>query len=203
MSREIPGWLSHLRVDRRGLPVPYVNRWGLDENDALLSIEHDPNVKMPAVFYDDSREVEPNFTAQNMQRQRECTIQGLCQICKRPVPYSRRTLIVSSISVETVHVDGRGECAVVTEPWLCGRCALFAVDRCPALIRRKNDVDLTIFSIRRPSDFQITVSVGWVEGPLEAQSRETPPAMWAKIILDPSVVRISAKERNHEVARSR
>lgn len=197
---KVPDWLSHLRVDRRGLPVPYVNRWGLDENDALLSLEHDPNVGRLAVFYDDSQETEPNFRAQNMQRQRECTMKGLCQVCRRPVPFSRRTLIVSSISVETVHVEGRGDCAVVTEPWLCSRCALFAVDRCPALIRRRHDEDLTIFSIRRPSDYQITVSLGWVEGPLEAQSRETPPAMWAKIILDPSVVRISAREAQHETA---
>ena len=29
MSRvDIPPWLSHLRTDRRGLPVPWVNRWG-------------------------------------------------------------------------------------------------------------------------------------------------------------------------------
>jgi hypothetical protein len=191
--REIPDWLSHLRADRRGLPVPYVNRWGLDEDDDLLTINYDENVRRLAVFYDDSQEPVPNFTAQNMQRQRECVMQGLCQVCRRPVPYSRRCVVISSISVETVNVAGQDR-AVIFEPWLCTRCALFAVDRCPALIRRKETEDLTVFPIRRPSDFQVTVSLGWVEGPLEAQSRETPPAMWAKIILDPSVVRISAKE---------
>lgn len=188
----VPDWLSHLRTDRRGLPVPYVNRWGLDENNDLLRIRYDDTVKRTAIFYDDTREEIPNFTAQHMARQRECVILGLCQVCRVPVPYSHRTLIVSSMSVETIELQGQ-ERAVVTEPWLCRRCAIFAVDRCPALIRRKDGEDLTMFHVRRASDFQITVSVGWVEGPLEAQSRETPPVMWAKIILDPSVLRISAR----------
>lgn len=188
---KIPDWLSHLRVDRRGLPVPYVNRWGLEEDVASLSIEYDPNVGMLGVFCDDSKEEIPNFTAQNMQRQRECITQGLCQVCHRQVPYSRRCVVISSVSVETVTVAGQ-ERAVIFEPWLCTRCALYAVDRCPALIRRKHDEDLTIFPIKRASDYRITVSQGWIEGPLEQQSRETTPAMWAKIILDPRVVRISA-----------
>lgn len=187
----IPDWLSHLRTDRRGLPVPYVNRWGMEENVASLSIAFDPHVGMLGVFNDDSKEDVPNFTAQNMQRQRECVTQGLCQVCRRTVPYSRRCVVISSMSVETITVAGQ-ERAVIFEPWLCSRCAMFAVDRCPALIRRKDTDDLTVFPIKRASDFRITVSQGWIEGPLEQQSRETTPAMWAKIILDPRVVRISA-----------
>jgi hypothetical protein len=191
MQLKVPNWLSHLRLDRRGLPVPYVNRWGLEENVDSLSLAYDPHVRMLAVFQDDSKEVIPDFTAQNMQRQRECIMRELCQVCARPVPYSRRCVAISSVSVETVFVDGADR-AVIFEPWLCTRCAMFAVDRCPALIRRQHDEDLTIFPIKRASDFRITVSQGWIEGPFEQQSRETSPAMWAKIILDPSVVRISA-----------
>ena len=114
-------WLAHLRTDRRGLPVPYVNVWG-DEARLPVRVEHDVNVRARAVFTDDSGQTVPDFTRQCMQRQRECVVQGLCQVCARPVPWSRRFLVVSSISVEQIELPG-GQAPVVTEPWLCGWCA--------------------------------------------------------------------------------
>lgn len=60
----IPSFLTHLRTDRRGIPVPYVNRWGKQENPELLVIQFDPLVSDRAVFYLDVDEPEPDFTAQ-------------------------------------------------------------------------------------------------------------------------------------------
>lgn len=182
MSIQVPPWLSHLRCDRRGLPVPFVNRWGKQEKTELLSIRWDRTVDMAAVFYDDNGETEPDFNHQNMQRQRQCMAEGLCQVCGRPVPFSRRTLVLSGISTEQIQLGGRGA-LVVTEPWLCRRCAMFATTYCPALIRRRHDEDLQIISVTTRRQFELTVSRGWVDGPLEAESRRVQPAMWTKVLL--------------------
>lgn len=174
-------WLNHLRRDRRGLPVPYINLWGPETTDRL-AIRHDENVRGPAVFLDDDDETVPDFTRQNMQRQRECVTQGLCQVCRRFVPWSRRVLVIAALSCEQIVLEGR-RTTVVTEPWLCRRCAEFAVTVCPALIRRRRDEDLRIIEVPGPRQFRIVISRGWIDGPLEEQSRQDPPAIWAKILL--------------------
>lgn len=179
---KIPLWLDHLRLDDHGRPVPYVNRWGAESLERL-SIRHDPYVGGPGIFDDDSAELVPDFKAQNMGRQREVMARGLCQVCARPVPWSRRYLVISAISIDWITLDRHTEkTPVVTEPWLDGRCADFAMTKCPALIRRRRDEDLTLVQVRE-RNATLIVSSGWVEGPLEHESRELLPAMWAKVAL--------------------
>lgn len=180
--RELPAHLAHLRTDRRGLPVPYVNRWGTGEDFDRLTIDHDSSVDMPGVFYRDLDLDVPDFMTQNMGRQRECMANGLCQVCGREVPWSRRFLVVAGLSVETIQL-GHRRVPVVTEPWLDQKCAEFALKICPALIRRTRDEKLTLVPITSKRDVQLVVSTGWVEGPLEAESRRVLPAMWAKLAL--------------------
>jgi hypothetical protein len=174
-------WLSHLRRDRRGLPVPYVNRWG-GEDPHRFTIAHDPHIQQRAVFLDDSDQTEPDFTAQNMGRQRQCMAAGLCQVCSRPVPWSRRNLIIAPNSVEQVQIDGR-TVPVVFEPWLDDRCAAIATRWCPALIRRHRDEQLTVIPVRSPREAQLVVSTGWVDGPLGEETRRVPAAIWVKVAL--------------------
>ncbi len=174
-------WLSHLRRDRRGLPVPFVNRWGA-EDTARLSVGFDRFVGQRAVFLDDSNEPEPDFQHANMGRQRQCMAAGLCQVCGRPVPWSRRNLVVSAASVEWVPLGGR-QVPVVFEPWLDDRCAEIATKWCPALIRRRHGDDLTVLPVRSERGAQLVVSTGWVEGHLEAETRAAPVAMWVKVTL--------------------
>lgn len=181
MSIAIPDFLSHLRTDRRGLPVPYVNRWGAESVDRL-EIRFDPHVGQIALFDNDQDELEPDFTAQNMQRQREVMALGLCQVCRRHIPWSRRFVVVSSMSAEEILLHGR-RVVVVTEPWLDERCARFAIEKCPGLIRRTRGDDLELVRVRRQRDAQLVVSRGWAEGHLEGESREVMPAMWAKLLL--------------------
>jgi hypothetical protein len=189
--RDVPAFLSHLRRDRRGLPVPFINRWGAESTDRL-SIEHDPNVGQLAIFDYDNHEPEPDFLHQNMQRQRKCMTLGWCQVCARPMPWSRRFLVVSSMSVEQVQVAGR-PVAVVTEPWLDERCAEFALRICPGLIRRRTAHGLTLVPVTSKREVQLVVSNGWVEGHLEEESKRIQPAMWAKVAL--IGVRIECQER--------
>jgi hypothetical protein len=179
---EIPARLKHLRTDRRGIPVPFVNLWG-PEDENRLRIGYDRCVGGLAVFQDDDDQDVPDFTRQNIQRQRECMVDGLCQVCARPVPWSRRFLIVSSISVEAVKVPLRGELIVVTEPWLDGFCARFALEKCPGLIRRKTAKDLDLVSVRSKLDVEMVVSSGTIDGPLAEMSQTIQPFMWAKLYL--------------------
>jgi len=176
----IPDFLSHLRVDDHGRPVPYINRWGQQRSE-LVSIQHDPWVHMPGVFYDDARETVPDFKAQNMGRQREIVARGLCQVCARQVPWSRRFLVISTMSVEEITLHGR-RVAVVMEPWLDERCADFALTKCPGLIRKRRSDDLQLVQVRQ-RDATLIVSTGYVDGPLEDESRRVQPAMWCKVAL--------------------
>jgi hypothetical protein len=178
---KVPSFLSHLRTDSIGRPVPYINLWG-PEDVQRMSIRHDPHVGMPGLFLDDSDQAEPDFFRQNMQRQRECMAAGLCQVCGRPVPWSRRRLVVSSISVQHIVLQG-WPTIVLTEPWLDERCATFAAERCPGLIRRRRQDNFRVIPVTSPRRCQLTVSTGWVDGPLEEQSKKTQPAMWAKVLL--------------------
>lgn len=179
---EVPARLAHLRTDRRGIPVPYVNLWGPESEDRL-SIGYDRSCGGLAVFQDDDDQTEPDFTRQNIGRQRRCMVLGLCQVCARPVPWSRRFLVVSSISMETVKVPLQGELAVITEPWLDEFCAEFTLAKCPALIRRKTADDLVLVSIRSKLEAKLVVSTGTIDGPLAEISRQVQPYMWAKIYL--------------------
>jgi hypothetical protein len=189
MSASVPAHLSHLRTDRRGLPVPYINMWGV-EDEERMSIRFDHWVGGPAIFMDDSEQETPDFTRQNMQRQRECMIRGLCQVCGRPVPWSRRFLVVAALSVETITLEGR-KVPVVTEPWLDDWCADFAISKCPALIRHTREEELGLVSVTARRDTLTVMSRGWVEGPLEVESRRLQPAMWAKLILTRYELRVS------------
>lgn len=187
---KIPPFLTHLRTDAKGRPVPYINRWG-PEDVRRLRIDDDPNIgKIPAFFDDDMHELVPDFTAQNMQRQRECMAVGLCQVCGRPLPWSRRFLPVSSISVDQIEVQGRPAVAL-TEPWLDERCGTFATKVCPGLLRRKSADDLQLVEVTSKRQCVLTISTGWMEGPLEQRSKLIQPAMWAKVILLEPVIKLA------------
>jgi hypothetical protein len=188
-TRTVPGWLSHLRTDRRGLPVPYINQWGLEEDLARVSIRHDRHIGGPGLHYDDIGLTVPDFTKQNWQRQRECMLGGRCQVCHRPVPWSRRFLVLAAMSVDQVRMGNRTY-GVVTEPWLDDRCARYAMEVCPALIRRTREEQLTLVPITSKWQGQLLTSVGWVEGPLEVESKRVQPAMWVKFYLPDLVVTV-------------
>lgn len=176
-----PEFLSHLRTDDRGRPVPYINLWGV-EDVARMSIRHDVHIDMPAVFLDDSDQAIPDFFRQNMQRQRECMAMGLCQVCGRFVNWPDRLLVVSRISTQPIVLNGE-VVTVFTEPWLDVNCADFALRKCPGLIRRKTAKDLSLVAVTSPDQCQLTISTGWLDGPLEVESKRVQPAMWAKVAL--------------------
>lgn len=183
MTREIPPWLNHLRRDRRGLPVPHINLWGDADDSSRFRIEDDEYVNQKAVFFRDDYAGDPDFTKQSFQRQRECMLGGLCQVCSRPVPWRRRLLVLGDLSTETVTIDG-AEHVAVTEPWLDTRCAEFALTHCPALIRRRRDEGLTLVEVESSDQVTFAASTGYIDGPLKAMSMVLQPAMFAKALLN-------------------
>lgn len=162
--------------------MPYINIWGVEERVERWGIRFDRNVRDVAAFYDDDLGGEPDFRHQNIQRQRECMTMGLCQVCARGVPWSDRSLVLSSVSVERVELYGR-RVDVVTEPWLCPDCAEFATTVCPALIRRTSADDLTLVSVIGPDRCHLIVSTGYIDGPHEAATRKNNVAMWVKLTI--------------------
>lgn len=187
MMVDVPVWLAHLRTDRRGLPVPYINLWGLATKENT-DVRWDPTIGMTACFQDDEAGEWPDFTAQNIQRQRECVCLGKCQVCARDVPWSRRFLVIADLSVEPIELQGR-EWSVIVEPWLCERCAWFAMDVCPALIRRSRSDRLRLIKVTSKTQAKIVVSTGWVGTEAHAaETLENNVAMWAKILLEPEVL---------------
>lgn len=202
---KVPNQLKHLRRDRRGLPVPFVNRWGKGEHLLRLKVEFDPFVGGPAVFYEDELEPEPDFTAQNFGRQRACVIGGLCQVCARKLAWHERNVVISSVSTEQVTTPGPIHGGVViTEPWLCDFCCTFAMEVCPALIRRKKADDMTRVRLVSKNDADIYVSTGSIEGPLAEETKQRPVALWAKIALPRIVIeRVGVEEFRLERERRR
>jgi len=178
----VPDWLGHLRTDRRGLPVPYVNLWGV-EDVTRIRMGFDRHIAGPALFLDDEAETVPDFTKQHMARQRECMIAGLCQVCARPVPWSRRFLIVTGFTVQAIAVPELGEVVSIHEPWLCERCARFASQKCPALIRRTHEDDLQLIPVTSKRDVRMVASIGYVDGPLSEETQRVKPVMWVKVLL--------------------
>jgi hypothetical protein len=173
-------WLDHLRRDRRGLPVPWVNAWGA-ESAAAARVAPDQLVDGElAMFHDDYGDV-PDFTRQSPQRQRRAMIEGLCQVCGKPVPWSRRNLVVADLAVDWVWAaESRREVATVTEPWLCDRCCEIAVHWCPALIRRRRGDVMRVVPVRAMREVRLMVSMGRVDG---HESAGDAVRMWAKVQL--------------------
>lgn len=173
-------WLRNLRRDRRGLPVPYVNMWGT-ETIENTRVAYDRNVGMLAQFVDEDPHGLPDFLKQCRQRQRECMVRGLCQVCARIVPWSRRFLPVGPNMGQNVLVDGRMR-AAFSEPWLCERCADIAVNWCPALIRRRKEDKLLLVPVTGPRQVKLITSTGYLDGPLHEQTRAEPVAMLVKVV---------------------
>jgi hypothetical protein len=173
----VPGFLAHLPTDRIGRPVPWINKWGAWEDPDRFSMAWDPFVQEMGCFYDDDLDGPPDFKAQNPGRQRQSMMAGLCQICGLPVE-GIRWLPVHPGSLQPVMVDGV-KVMVTTEPWVHQVCGLFAVDRCPALIRSNHARSWSLRPVTGPDDYRTIVSRGWIDSVPESVTAQ--PAVWVKV----------------------
>lgn len=155
--------------------MPFVNAWG-PEN---ARVAEDRLAGGLAWFRDDVGDV-PDFTAMNPQRQRRCMVEGLCSVCGKFVPWSRRNLVLAALSVRQIMVAGR-RMPVVKEPWLCDRCCAIAVSWCPALIRRRRDEQLHVVPVRAAREVTPVVSVGALRLPGYEWTEQDPVRMWVDL----------------------
>jgi hypothetical protein len=176
----IPEHLAHLRVDRRGRPVPYIQLWTGEGTAAEWVIRDDPMVEGPAVFTrGQPGRGTPDFFHQAPQRQRRCMIERRCQICEDRVPADDALLLIGSVSGRRVDVEDFGQVVCFTEPWLCPACAFFALTHCPGLIRRRRAEELML--IRPVASVVLIRDYMWIEGRLERYSKARKPVMWVKV----------------------
>lgn len=174
----IPDFLTHLNRDRRGLPVPYVNAWG-PENPGRLYVAHDIHVNQRAIFADETGELIPDFTRQNMARQRRCVRLALCQVCGEDTGWPKLAVVGDH---RTAIWDGQ-PVLLVGEPLLCAPCADFALTTCPSLIRRRTTKEISLVVVDSPDQYALDLSSGWAEGPIETETRGNPAAMWCYLML--------------------
>lgn len=135
---KLPTHLLGLPKDpRTGWPAPYVNAWTSEQDEADLTIVPGPTPGTVAVHQPERvGHGHVDFKAQNLTRARKTVLSGWCQVCRAP---KARTLIVGpGLSGEVIQI-GQVRYVAFTEPWICERCALFAMTHCPGLIRRKHD----------------------------------------------------------------
>jgi hypothetical protein len=174
-----PEAVRALLHDARGRPVPFINIWSGEGSETDWHIRTDPLVGRLAFFIPHRPgSGEPDFTKQNIQRQRKCMVRRLCQVCGQAIPpRDAGLLVMSSISVATHEVYEHGPVPLFSEPWCHPECITYAAAICPGLRRRQNQHD---FSLIRPRRVSLIESRGWVEGPLERYTKKEQPTMWVK-----------------------
>lgn len=160
-----------------GLPVPYINCWGAEVDEHAWRLMHDPIIDRMAWFTAEALmgEGRAYLAKQNLQRQREVAVKGLCQVCRRGLIPGPRWLLVSGSTAGFHTVTGVGEDELlVSEPWLCRRCLTYTLSTCPGIKRRMAIGDLTVVLCER---WELVVSTGWHDdhGP------DVRAAMWVKI----------------------
>lgn len=177
MGRSEPMSFRNCLRDEKDRPVPYINIWAGEMPEETWQMIYDPYInKVGIAVPSDKRGVgDPDFTRQAPDRQRSCMVGHRCQICfTKDAPW----LVVSdSVGSRTIMFEMQPK-LVFTEPWMCKDCALFAIETCPALIRRLADDDLMLC---RPTEYGWGYSSGWMEGPLQERSQKEMPAMWAEL----------------------
>jgi hypothetical protein len=105
----IPSHLAHRPV-WHGMPVPYINVWG-DERDEHKTVPMLDPVIGQLCWFNAPLQLpetgEPDLGQQSLQRQRRVVIEGLCQVCGRPLPLGPRWLIAGRGTYERIEWNGR------------------------------------------------------------------------------------------------
>lgn len=146
-ERRIPTHLLGLPRDpETGWPVPYVNRW-TSENEHQATVG--TWLGSPAFMWPDHRGVgAADFRSQHLNRQRIVMRDHSCQVCRA----DRATLLIIGPGLSGQRIRyGRAGLPVTgvafTEPLICSRCATFATEHCPGLIRRRRTDTMRIVDL--------------------------------------------------------
>jgi hypothetical protein len=156
----MPSGVARLPRTPGGLPVPYVASWSSEQGKPSLRPE--PRLERigfdgPATYYGGAVGVgRPVLGEMQPERQREVTLEQLCQVCHGPAhprairkqePPFDHPLLLADIRIassapdavgalgDSLLVDGKPR-PLIFEPWVCPPCLRYALLVCPGLIRR-------------------------------------------------------------------
>jgi hypothetical protein len=126
------------------VPVPYSVLWSDEDTN---TIEADPMVRGQFAMCNPSSrgQGKPMFGKPHMQRQREVVINGLCDLCAKPL--KGRTKV--SLSHAKVRAGAEGLCVMQVEPLLHKECAAISMLHCPSLKRDIRDGGLNVRLVTR------------------------------------------------------
>lgn len=123
----VPDDIDVLPKDRKGFPIPYVAEWSnhRDRDDYTSLMEQSDNHAI-LMCSCERGEGEPILGHQCPMRQRECMVERRCQVCSLEIPED-----------EDCYFLGGAEIDVFWEPPLHFQCALYSMQVCPGITRRR------------------------------------------------------------------
>ena len=129
---ELPPQIAALPKDKKGFPIPYVAEWSRDESSIEDKVDDSPLkegrgfwVRMKCICV--IGEGEPILGHQCPERQRECMMEGHCQVCSE---------IINIKDEGGYYFLGGIEMPIFWEPPLHKSCAIYSLQVCPGITRR-------------------------------------------------------------------
>lgn len=126
---EVPDSLAHLPRDRNGLPVPWTASWS-SEHWATARAEARIDNRLCLFTAGRPGRGTPILGAMNEPRQREAMLEGLCQVCGRPLDEDRWLPLLEW------HAHTDSGIPVTSDPPCHLACAKFTLIACPVLAQR-------------------------------------------------------------------
>lgn len=126
------------------VPVPQVALWTAEEACYLGADPLVPNM-MAVCNAEAQGQGKPIFGKPHMQRQRRLVIEGLCDLCGKPL--KGRTKV--SLSHAAVRTGADGLCVMQVEPMLHKECAKISVLHCPSLKRDQRGGTINVRLVTR------------------------------------------------------
>lgn len=126
------------------VPVPQAVLWTAENRSFLAP---DPLVPGHLAMCNDEAQGQgkPIFGTPHMQRQRKLVIEGLCDLCGKPL--KGRSKVSLSHAGERTGADGL--CVMQVEPMLHKECAALSLQHCPSLKRDTRGGTLNIRLVTR------------------------------------------------------
>lgn len=126
-----------MRITYGNSPVPWTVSWS---DEFPYFVDRCPHARMPAIrqpqhYREDRAGQKPDFGNPNFDRQRQAIVQGLCDLCARPLRGRTMVSLSHARERENAVVDRLATGVLQVEPMLHRECALTCMQHCPALRR--------------------------------------------------------------------
>lgn len=133
------------------VPVPYTVMWS---NEEAMHLDRCPHAEARLAVCNAvaAGEGRPVFGKPHMQRQREAIVEGLCDLCGKPL--KGRTKV--SLSHASARIGAEGLCVMQVEPLLHKECAAASMKHCPSL---KRDIRHGSLFVRQVNRYRVQLAM--------------------------------------------